>query len=497
MLAARGIGPAEVCFTNRFLKAARYRSLTTFTREERRQALLYYANSIPKGLNRIAIKAWKTSLGKLTEKSRKERFRKNVVSCIQFFYKKAQSKTSSYKLKFKLLQSRMWQINFEKSLKRILRINWRVLRAAAEHRPTMHPPEPPQVIAYVQNLKKDIDGEIQEILHRVRNISDDFKRSQEENNNLSKVIQKNEDALDVLRHEMLALALESKDELAAIKAPIHETNSALGELRQLRVEFDIKIDRLAEEKQKIEKLAKDSIELANKEALTRLEEHKRNLSKSLPDEIMSTVRQLHKESELIQNNCKDLQHKFNSLEPSKFRLEMDTLSRQMSDITLSLPNFEHRMAELERTLVSQTDTMIEARKLRDELRSVTQETLAKLSRENRLVEDNRKVEIEKLRRQKKSHKNSKLAAMRTNIEVSRAKIEDELKTTVPKVVGFVREWNSFKKGDLFRFAGQLLEIDDTFNPSIRIKECGQETLKWEAQKFANGFWYSLGRLEVR
>jgi hypothetical protein len=509
MLAIRGTGPAEVCFTNSFLKKASYRLSSPMRRLEREATILYFANSMPKGVNRFAIKSWKTALGKLTAIGRRERLTKNTATCIRFFAKLAQPKSGTLKLKLKLLKQRIWQVNFVKRIKMILRFSWSIrMRASAEHRPSTEPPEPPmsQIHTHTQSLRNDADREIQEILHRLKTLDNDFMLSTEGNKTIEDGLKTNSEAIDEVRQEMLALALESKEELLELKKQIHGSQSQLGDLRQSKSELETVLAKFAEEKQKMDNVAQAAIKLAKEESKQSIEECKNQLLariNNMPAEFKMKSDEAYAGCVSLKAELKGIHNDYVALGTEELKHNIRSHTKAMFQFSKGIPDLEMRMGEIERTLSSQARVMIEARNMLDELGSVTKSTAAKLAREKGLEEDRRKIEVYKLRKQGKSVNSAKRTAAKENLKSAENKVpaaEDaikaEISTAVPRIAGFVREWNSLKKGDLFNFGGRLLTIDDTFNPSIRVKECGQEALKWEAQKFANGMWYLRGYLSI-
>jgi hypothetical protein len=138
ILACRGVGPKEVCFTYNYLTKARYRTLAPYSPEERLACIKYLA--IPDSIKRKSV-----------QESLNIPLRKDTnTQATQTINMPSTKKTYFLNLRLKLLGAKLWQKNFEESVKSLLRQLHKLqdrfkLKAAAEPSEPAEPREPPSI----------------------------------------------------------------------------------------------------------------------------------------------------------------------------------------------------------------------------------------------------------------------------------------------------------------------------------------------------------------
>jgi hypothetical protein len=295
-----------------------------------------------------------------------------------------------------------------------------------------------------------------------------------------------QESIDTLRQEMLEFMIDAKGDLAREKRFSSELQTQLADLRQETLDLKNNVGSHYVPITKLEQ-AVETLKL-------RLDGVKMHGQIIVPtDEIKIP------ETPLV-NKAVDVacQSGF-AVDDYEYRTLLRA-ARELATLNLTLPVLESRTKNLELVLARQDKALEDASLLTAELRKVTQAQTSTYVKMQRQEEDERILSVVAERRATKvSNKRAKLAVAKREVKKnSQAVVKEELDSAVPKIVSFVREWNSLKKGDIFLYKGLALEIDDHFNPSLRVPHTGQSGDKWEAQKHANADWYcrSLTRPEM-
>jgi hypothetical protein len=287
-----------------------------------------------------------------------------------------------------------------------------------------------------------------------------------------------QESIDTLRQEMLDFMIDAKRELARERSFSSRLQTQLADLRQDTLDLKNNVGSHHVPITKLEQ-AVETLKL-------RLDELK------MPGEIIVSTDEIKIPGTSLVNKTVDVACQ------SGFAVdnyEYGTLlraARELETLNLALPVLEGRTKNLELVLARQDKVLEDARLLTAELRKVTEAQTSTYVKMQRQEQDERLLSVVAERRATKvSNKRAKLAVAKREVEKnSQAVVKEELDSAVPKIVSFVTEWNSLKKGDIFLYKGLALEVDDHFNPSLRVPHTGQNGDKWEAQKHANANWYN-------
>jgi hypothetical protein len=265
------------------------------------------------------------------------------------------------------------------------------------------------------------------------------------------------------------------------------------ELSKLSEESKIDTEKRKQEMEIMEKARKELMTAAKenstfiRSAEATLESHKRLVAdeiRKMPGEFISKAGEL-------ETRCRELQSNYDKLQVNKFQMEMDQTRFDSKRFTEAIPNLEARMQKLDLFVAQQETALKEARDLTFEMRSYTKDSFRQVAAAQRVEENKFLAEVGKHRRKGKTSSRAKIAAAKANREG--AVILTEESTEVKAKIGnTAKQWGCLKKGDLFLYRGEALEVDDEFNPSLRIRHNNQSGNKWEAQKLANLNWYCRG-----
>jgi chromosome segregation ATPase len=164
------------------------------------------------------------------------------------------------------------------------------------------------------------------------------------------------------------------------------------------------------------------------------------------------------------------------------------LKTDIPNATAEIGKLKLRINQFETTLEKGTEMI-------KELRKATSDTYSNVARAN---DDLHLKNIQLTKRERlKAYRERTAHKTRTFTAEEKEVVSAELKRGVRKVVDFCNEWNSLQSGDLFRYKGDVFEVTEEFNPSLRIQHSGQNGTTWEIQKHANakwGFLKTLGRI---
>jgi hypothetical protein len=442
------------------------------------------------------------------------------------------------KLRFKLAYNRIWLSKYDKSIEALIRLKMVTMRARAEERINFEPEEPSSSGAapawqQIDSLQSALQNEVAQINSQLVTIDLELTASNELSNKAAEDARRLQTAIDELRSETLEMQISNAADLNLAKKEIHGIQRVLAEVRQstLEIENGFKTIPLDSTKTTLSILEKSFISSSVQECLEKLppsikpdqmseafkierayqDEQMKELKAVIEANTMNELKklQLDEESRLKGKDTSFLKDEnvgthLDAACQTGFTVdnyEYSSLIRAAGEIhkfDTTLIKLEGKAQNVGLELDRQEQVMQEARSLISELRLITRDNLDAYAKLKRADDDIRLVRIEAERRQTKaSNKKARLQVARHMSKERESQIKAEINNTTPKIVEFVREWNSLQAGDIFIFRGLHLVVDETFNPSIRIAHTGQDGDKWEAQKYANGSWYDRGIFDLK
>jgi Mg2+ and Co2+ transporter CorA len=285
-----------------------------------------------------------------------------------------------------------------------------------------------------------------------------------------------QESIDTLRQEMLDFMIDAKRDLAKEKKFSSKLQTQLADLRQETLDLKNNVGSHHVPIIKLEQ-AVETLKLCLGDL-------------KMPGQIIVSTEEIKIPETSLVNKTMDVACQ------SGFAVdnyEYGTLLRaaqELQTLNLTLPVLEGRTKNLELALARQDKVLEDASLLTAELRKVTEAQTSTYVKMQRQEQDERLLSVVAERRATKvSNKRAKLAVAKREVKKnSQAVLKEELDSAVPKIVSFVKEWNSLKKGDIYLYKGLALEVDNDFNPSLRVPHTGQNGDKWEAQKHANANW---------
>jgi hypothetical protein len=362
------------------------------------------------------------------------------------------------RLKFRLAYNRIWQRNYEEFIKKLFRgFQNFIMRAFAKHKPDTHKDDGSmKELTMHEDKTQDEIFQLKLKLEEISRELNDFSSGK-----LVADIGEMQRAIEDLRQEAHTRQVNALEERASIKQSVAQTQSSLAEIRQSI--FELK-----------NSLGPKIVEIPAEVSISGgigLTSAKAKVSASTKNEDRLTGFAV-KDHEVF---------------------DLALVASKITRFGATLPELVSQSQDIDLRLKSQAAVMKEAKDLIAELRSVTREKLHENIKAKREEEARWLVAAEAERRKNQStNKKARLTVSRNAIKKQEEQIDAELHRTVPRVVDFVKEWNSLKIGDIYLYKGSELRVDETFNPSIRISHAGQDGDKWEAQKNANTTWYYRG-----
>jgi archaellum component FlaC len=396
------------------------------------------------------------------------------------------------RLKFKLAYNRIWQRNYEKSIKRLLRSSMSlIIRAFAKYKPDTHRDDELRERVTIQ--KAEFDNELDQLkaklegIDRVLNETNAIRELKEASSKTEERVALIQNEINELRNETLELQINAAAEISSIKKSTHEMQAGLADIRQSNLDLKNGLHSTNLENAKI---TLSVLETAL-ETKANVKEQFEKLPSFVTPQQLSDAIQTERDNHIQMLKGKSI---YPDVPVTTYEYyELMAMVDRISKFEMTLPKLNAQADNVSLILDHQTAVLTEAKSLIKELKSITRSNLEDYVGLRQEEKDKRKLEVEEERwKTHQSHRKAQANVARRSLAGKKEIIKSELDHSIPRVVTFVNEWNSLKQGDIFLFKGLELRVDETFNPSLRIAHLGQDSDKWEAQKYANTNWYVKG-----